>query len=240
MTNWPAPRWCLGALVSLALLLTPAAVAAAESIPQDARAALKRLERISGAPVKLRWNEETGTPALVAGELSGPSNHSPSWIAYTYFERTKRLYGLRQPRQDLVVTGFRVEDGVSHIRLERLVYRTPVWGDGVELEIGPKGVLQRVEGVIHPGLERKLFYRAQHPAIGERQAAEQAAAATGEAPADLGRPKLYYLADRPGTPLVYAVPYGVRADGSAEGHVLVHALTGRAIRTVPASAGRAG
>ncbi|MBB6671534.1 hypothetical protein [Cohnella nanjingensis] len=226
----------VGLLVAFAVLLqSPAASAAAEPVTQEARSALKRLERMSGAPVEMRWNADTGTPALVAGELSGPSDHSPAWIAYAYFERTKRLYGIRSPRQDLVVTGFRMDEGISRIRLERLVYRTPVWGDSVLLEIGPTGVLRRAEGVIHPGLEKKLLYRPQHPAIDATQAAKQAAASVGADRADVGEPKLYYLPDRPGTPLVYAVPYGERPDGGPEGHILVHAVTGRAIRTVPST-----
>lgn len=162
------------------------------------------------------------------GTLSQPSKHTPVWIGYTFLEANKRHLGIRNPRQDLIVTDINeTADQRTLVRFQRYIYRTPVWGDGLTFEIDREGVIRRVEGTVHADLELQLFHRPKHPAVSAGKAGTKA----GEwlrskgLSAKMGEVQAYYLPDRPGVPLVYAVSVG------DEGYVLVHAMTGRVIRS---------
>jgi len=162
------------------------------------------------------------------GFLSEPSKHTSTWIAYTYLAGNKERLGIRNPRTDMVVTGIGSDDrGHTHVHLQRMLYRTPVWGDRLVIEIDEEGIVRQVAGTIHSDLEQRLFHRAMQPAI----SAGRASAIAGQWLQSQQLPDkqlagdalLYYLTDPSGVLLVYAI-------GTDRGNrVLVHALSGRII-----------
>ncbi len=162
------------------------------------------------------------------GFLSEPSKHTSTWIAYTYLADNKNRLGIRDPRTDMVVTKIGSDErGYMHVHLQRMLYRTPVWGDRIIIEIDEEGIVRQAAGTIHPDLEQRLFHRAMHPAI----SAGRASAIAGQWLQSQQLPDrqlagdaiLYYLPDPSGVHLIYAI-------GTDHGnHVLVHALSGRVI-----------
>jgi Zn-dependent metalloprotease len=204
--------------------------AGASSEPdRKAAQALKKLAVESGGTLTYRLNAQTSTPSLVEGTLTKPSRHTPAWIAGTFAERYKALYGLRNPRANLRLseTG-RSQDGKAFVRMEHLLFGTPVYGDSLMFTIDKQGIVRRVEGRIYPHLEKKRFNRPLHAAISPRKAERTAAAAVagqGE-PVDKPAVRLYYLPSRPGMPLVYCVtlPYPDKSET-----VMIHAVMGHVL-----------
>ncbi|MDG0809012.1 hypothetical protein [Cohnella rhizosphaerae] len=205
--------------------LTPIAVADA-----DPYAALKRLSAGGGTSLKIRMDDRTQTPALLAGALSKPSKHSPAWIALEFANKTKRIYGIQSPHSTMRVAEISGHSAsIVRVRLVHLLYKTPVWGDELRIDIDRDGIIRRVEGRIHPNLAKATLNRPRHAAVSRAEAVRIAAAATGIGRADAGRAEVrpYYLPDRAGIPLVYAVTF--QRSGQPPLHLTIHALTGRVI-----------
>ncbi|MCY9667522.1 hypothetical protein M5X11_21820 [Paenibacillus alginolyticus] len=57
---------------------------------------------------------------------------------------------------------------VIHVRMQHIIYKIPVWGDELVVEINPHGVIERVEGKVHPDLAQKTFNRPMHAGISEK------------------------------------------------------------------------
>jgi len=164
------------------------------------------------------------------GFLSEPSKHTSTWIAYAFLEHNKRRLGIRRPHSDLVVTEIGVDDPArTRIHLQRMLYRTPVWGDRLVIEIDDEGIVRQVAGTLHPRLEQRLLHQEMHPAISASRASDIARhwlqsqqlpdtdrRLTGDA-------LLCYLPDPSGVRLVYAI------GADRGGRLFVHARSGRVI-----------
>jgi len=170
----------------------------------------------------------TPSPEIAwSGSLSAPSAHTPEWIGYRFLESRKREFGLRNPRADMKVTGTaRLPDGGTRIVYQRYIFRTPVWGDSLSIDIDRHGVIRRVTGRIHANLLADIFHRPKPPVLSAYRAAAKASEwlKSMKIAAAIGSVSACYLPDRPGVPLVYLV--------SLEGgrRLFVHAQTGRVIR----------
>ncbi|WP_127579739.1 hypothetical protein [Paenibacillus koleovorans] len=201
---------------------------------------MKQLSEQSGGALDVEWNDSTGTPRLLKGRLSAPSEHTPEWIAGEFVRDYRALYGLSDPDQELVVSAVDRSDP-EHIRVlvRHELLHTPVWGDTLRMEINHQGVIQRVEGEIHPELAkqslqqimRQTFSEEQAIAVAEAYMIERQLSRAASKP-DVAR---YYLPTRAGTPLVYAVRFApAQQEGTDGGRlVLVHALTCRVIHDEP-------
>ncbi|UVI27556.1 hypothetical protein [Paenibacillus spongiae] len=214
----------------IALLSHQGAYAA--DIPPKARASLRSLIKESHDPVEIYWNETTNTPAILTGELSRPSMHTPEWIAYKYLNKTKVLYGLRFPNRDMKIMGVdRSNPGFVQVKLQHMLFQTPVWGDSITIDIDEDGVIRRVQGRVHADMEKKLFYRRKHASIPIKKAAAIARDALRHDPDAAGPLSLqaYYLPTRPGTPLIYAATVRNRQTG-VETNLFIHAITGHVIK----------
>lgn len=175
-----------------------------------------RTEAVTAENPEIHWT----------GFLTEPSKHTSAWIAYSYLADNKKRLGIRDPRTDMVVTGIGSDErGHARVHLQRMLYRTPVWGDRLVIEIDEEGIVRQVAGTIHPDLERRLFHRAMHPAIssGRASAIARQWLQSQQLPDKqlAGDALLCYLPDPSGVRLVYAI-------GTDRGHhVFVHALSGR-------------
>ncbi|UJF33852.1 hypothetical protein [Paenibacillus hexagrammi] len=207
---------------------------AAAGVPKDAPGALRQLQGTSGQAMKIEWNEATGTPAALIGNLTVPSKHSVPYIAYELMDRLKNVYGIRDPHKELriaeVVTS---AEGVSFVRLQHLLFGTPVWGDELIMEIDTRGVVKRLTGTIYPSLNKQLFNRPMVAAISKQQALQRAALSSPHQLAAFtdSKPEVsaYYLPTRSGTPLVYVVTFSGAISHSAAQPIMIHALTGNVI-----------
>ncbi|MBB3113866.1 Zn-dependent metalloprotease [Paenibacillus phyllosphaerae] len=205
----------------------------AEASPQ-ASALKHKLEQQLGAYgriQKIEIDSDLGTPALLSGVLSKPSRHTPEWIAYDFLREVRTHYGLIHPlREMLVKEKTSSTDGGSIVKLQQLLFNTPVYGGQLEIQVDRDGVVRRVEGTVYPGLEEKLFHRRTYPVVSSKKAVRLAKASyRGEGELS-SKPVVtrYYLPDRPGTPLVYEVIFEIEGAPSPY-RVLIHAVMGHII-----------
>ncbi|GMK42759.1 hypothetical protein PCCS19_58190 [Paenibacillus sp. CCS19] len=178
----------------------------------------------------ISWNESAGTPSLITGALSNPSRHSPGWIAYEFVTANKKLYGLRNPKQDLVITQTTKSDsGDAIVEFKRVLFGTPVWGDVLAITIDSSGIVTRAEGIIHPNLEKRLFHRAHHAAVTPHQALSIAMKQVLPTVCTL-KPEIqtYYYPLQASVPLIYAVAL-CASDPHNQAYTLIHSLSGRII-----------
>lgn len=206
--------------------------AAAEDLTGAAKRVLQRLERESGDTFTIHWNQNTNTPSLLEGQLSKPSKHTPQWIAFEFLDKTKALYGLKNPRRDMQVTEVsRSSDNMLQVRLQRFLYKTPVWKDELVIQINKQGIIQRVMGRIYPNLEEKTFNRSMHAVYSKKKAITIALSFANADREKLEEPvaDMYYLPSRAGTPLIYVVNFKSRGSDNEYQKVFIHSLTGRVI-----------
>ncbi|MDQ0193239.1 hypothetical protein [Paenibacillus wynnii] len=200
----------------------------AQEKPPKATSVLNQLEKDSHGTMNVKWNPNVNTPSLITGKLSLPSKHSPEWIARGFLNKLRTLYGLQNLSRDLKAVKVEKKTNVIRVHFQHLLFQIPVWKDQLIVEMSSDGVIRKVEGTIHPNLERQLFHRPMHAAISEKQAIRRA---KGLIPRELAKePEVesYYLPTRPGTPLVYAVKLQyVTPDKTTL--TLIHSLTGRII-----------
>nr|WP_240421776.1 hypothetical protein [Paenibacillus periandrae] len=207
----------------------------ANEIPPMAEKVLQEFAQNNGQLTEVSWNNETQTPALLRGQFTQPSHHSLIWIAYESINRLKSLYGLSNAQRDLKV----IEIGDStlnnrFVRFQHMLFKTPVWGDELVVEIDHKGIAHKIYGTIHPKLNQKLFNRPMIAAVSENQAIRIALGSLAESLSSISHTEAtkYYLPTRKGIPLVYVIKIQFNDPELKEQTILVHALTGN---VVPAS-----
>lgn len=223
-------------IVAASLLFAgPRFAAAMPDLSFKAETALKRLHETSGGTISIRWNEGAGTPYSIQGRLSMPSRHTPPWIAYSFMNEVRALYGIISPERDLKITQIRqTPTGSVLVGLQRYLFGTPVLGDSLMIEIGEDGVVRGVEGTIHPNLEKNKIHQSIKPAFTEKQAVRIALASLPSGHTIAGEPsvQLYYLPARKGTPLVYMVSATLEAKSGPDisRRIFVHSTMGHIVQ----------
>ena len=235
MNRWTKPLWYAGLLAASLIIAPASAESVAPELDRQSRNLLQHLEAESGGTLSVRWNERTCTPSVLEGRLSKPSNHSPQWIATEFVRRVKNLYGLENPNHAMRVVEVERRSDSTRVRMEHLLYGTPVWGDELSVHIDGHGIIRRVEGTIHPRLEKQLFHRPLRPAISAHKATAKALAAVKDQGTLAGPPeaRLYYLPSRSGTPPVYVVTIRFVERDAGDRQLFIHGITGRVIASIP-------
>lgn len=218
--------WNLILFMSLSL---PNLVPVAENIEisKSSQRLLESLRIESENTLQLKWNALTQTPELLSGNLTKPSAHSPEWITYRYLEKIKRLYGLKHVESDLKVSSLDKSGYSTRVVLQRQLFRNPVCGDQLVVELNSSGVVQRINGTIHAGLEEKRLGRPMYPAVSIEDAKQ--IALTYNTSLKTSKPIneiSCYLPTRNGIPLVLVLTY--EKDGEPVS-IMIHSMTGRII-----------
>ncbi|TBL80411.1 hypothetical protein [Paenibacillus thalictri] len=196
-------------------------------LPKRSREVLQNIRKESNNTLSVKWNEATGTPEVISGTLTKPSLHSPGWISYDYLHKIKELYGIKRVNEDLKIVHIDKSENMIKVYLQRQLFKKPVYGERMIVEIDPNGSILRIEGVLHPELEKKRLGRPMYPAV----TLDEAKKAAFESDDSMRVSKsLYtescYLPDREGVPLVYVFHYEKNGRPAS---IKVHALTGRVI-----------
>ncbi|MEX2415559.1 MAG: hypothetical protein WD424_05395 [Paenibacillaceae bacterium] len=209
------------------LFISPNLFAIANELPQS-KWSIQSLDKKSGGTLQVEWNKQTNTPSLLTGALSRPSKHSPEWITYEFLKQVKSIYGLRNPNRDIKIIKVERSHDIIHVHIQRLLFGTPVWGDLLVVSMDIDGVIRRVEGTIHPDLEKQLYNRPMHPAFSKKKAVEKAKAGVQWELANEPKVETYYLTTLPGTPLIYVVQLQYRTPDRRT-TTMIHSLSGRII-----------
>ncbi|MBD0382294.1 hypothetical protein [Paenibacillus sedimenti] len=212
-------------------ITTTSLFVSAKEIPEEAQKVLHNFIQEGGQTLEIEWNEITDTPSNLHGRLTQPSSHTSTWIAYELLNRFKTLYGISNPYRDLKVAAVTTSDDLHIVRLQHLLFNTPVWGDQLVIEIDKAGIVHRISGTIYPRLDKQLFYRPMVAAISEKKAVQIAVDALRDKVTlfTTAETSLYYLPTRKGNPLVYAVTFRFRNQPAKTLTTMVHALTGKII-----------
>lgn len=221
-------RLVFSLFMTATLLISPLQNAKAIEKPSKMHPQLEQLSKKSNGTFEMLWNSDTNTPFKISGRLSQPSKHSPEWIAYEFLNNYKKLYGLRNPKQDTKAVSVERYNGKTFVKLQHLLFGIPVLEDWLTIEINNEGIIERIEGTVHPYLEKRLFNRPMHPAVSKKQAIKIAKQMIHDELVTELKVETYYMANRPGTPLIYAVTIQSRVQERPV-TTLIHSLTGRII-----------
>lgn len=198
---------------------------------KPARRAMEQMNAESGGTLHIEWNAATKTPALLSGQLTKPSNHTPEWIAFEFLKKVKLVYGLKRVNENMKVTYVeRERSDKTLVMMQRQLYGKPVCGDELIVEMDKSGVIRRVEGTIHADLEQKRLNRPMYPAIsGDEAAAAASRYVDGLHRAEDANVQACYLPNREGVPLIYVVSFSRTENGGPASLIRIHSLTGRVI-----------
>ncbi|NOU69431.1 hypothetical protein GC096_36045 [Paenibacillus sp. LMG 31461] len=215
-------------ILSLSISL-PNLMPAAENIEisQRSQRILESIRAESENTLQVKWNPVTQTPELLDGNLTKPSAHSPGWITFRYLEKIKRLYDLKQLDQDLKIISIDKSATSTKVTMQRQLYKNPVCGDQMIVELDRSGVVQRINGTIHAGLEEQRLGRPMYPAISLEDAKQKANIhdATLKTTNPIHEVSCY-LPTRKGIPLVHVLTY---EKGGRQVSIRIHSMTGRII-----------
>jgi Zn-dependent metalloprotease len=188
---------------------------------------LQTMRKESNNTLVVQWNPATKTPATISGQLTQPSLHSPGWIAYEYIGKIKELYDLKRVKEQLAVIRIDETDQGHIVHLQRQLFKKPVCGEQLIVKIAPSGVIQRIEGTMHPQLEKRRLGRPMAPAFSKEEAKKLALASEQTiATSQILRIESCYLPDREGVPLVHQVHFEKNGRPAT---MTIHSLTGRII-----------
>ncbi|MCY9692264.1 hypothetical protein [Paenibacillus alginolyticus] len=188
---------------------------------------LESIRTESENTLQVKWNTVTQTPELLSGNLTKPSAHSPGWITYRYLEKIKKLYGLKHVESDLKISTIDKYNTFTKVVLQRQLFKNSVCGDQLVVQLDRSGVVQRINGTIHAGLEEKRLGRPMYPAVSVEDAKQ--IALTYDTSLKTSKPineVSCYLPSRNGIPLVRVLTY--EKDGRAV-PITIHSMTGRVI-----------
>ncbi|MGO4496211.1 hypothetical protein AB4114_09880 [Paenibacillus sp. 2RAB27] len=116
----------------------------------------------------------------------------------------------------------------TKVTLQRKLFKHTVCGDQLVVELDQTGVVQRISGTVHPGLEEKRLGRPMYPAVSVEDAKRTAVAYdTSLMPFKPISEVSCYLPSRNGIPLVHKLTY--EKDGQLI-TIMIHSMTGRIIQ----------
>ncbi|MNQ67165.1 hypothetical protein D3C85_816750 [compost metagenome] len=196
-------------------------------ISKQSQRILESIRSESDNTLQIKWNTVTRTPELLTGNLTKPSAHSPGWIANRYLEKIKPLYGLKHVESDLKISTIEKSTTFTKVILQRQLFRNPVCGDQLVVELDESGVVRRIHGTIHANLKEKRLSRPMYPAVSIEEA--KRIAITHDASLRTSKPiheVSCYLPNRSGVPLVHVLTYEIEGRTVP---ITIHSLTGRVI-----------
>lgn len=197
------------------------------SISKKSSELLEKIRMQSDYSLSLKWNPQTQTPALLSGNLTIPSQHSPGWIAYEYLDKIKMLYGLKRVEEDLSIVSVELANTSTSVYMQRMLFNRPVCGEQLLVELDRSGVIKRIEGTLHPDLEQKRLRRPMYAAITIEEA-KQVALSFDQTlkESDLISSDTCYLPTREGIPLVHRITFEKEKSPVSYN---VHSMSGRII-----------
>jgi len=159
--------WCL-------LTLLGGAFAGAAVAPLDSRTTAQ-LSAELGAPVKVSYSRATGAASFLRvapGPLAdlAPLAGSPDERARSFFASQASLFGIRDERTELFLTGTKSEaSGQKHLTYDQFYRGVPVFAGELRAHFDGAGRLQGVNGNFVPGIDLAVA-----PVIDARWASERA------------------------------------------------------------------
>ena len=117
---------------------------------------LEAFGTVPGGQVQVFWDDELGTPSLIAGDVAttAADTDAPEAKAMAFFDAFAELYEMSDPASELVLyeTG---EDalGMTHLRYNQVYEGVRVSGAELVVHIATDGGITAVNGAYVPGLE---------------------------------------------------------------------------------------
>lgn len=128
-----------------------------------------------GQTAVVRYDQDTGAPAFVTGDVTVASAGSPEEAAYAFLDTSSELYSLKDHRAELKVRDAESDSlGMSHVRLDQVYRGIPVYGADLAVHVAASGNIVAANGKYIPGIDIPV-----EPAIAGSEAAVVARAAFG-------------------------------------------------------------
>lgn len=103
--------------------------------------ALDELKKIS-PEADVHWDEKTGTPSRIRGQLSDSMKGNPESVALMFLENHKVLFGLKKPSEELQLKKINVDEaGNRHIRFQQKYHDTQVFRCEIIVHLGSDNVV---------------------------------------------------------------------------------------------------
>jgi Zn-dependent metalloprotease len=193
----------LGWIAALALLLA-LGVSLTLSISQASplsgpRRAFRDLQSQAAAPLAVRWEPRTNTPAFLRGALpyvlDAAEKAAPATGAIHFLNRYRALFRMTDPASELTLMKADKDAlGQTHVRLSQVYQGVPVFDHSLYVHIDREGRVMGVNGGYEPGLAL-----AVKPGVTAETAEGLALQATGSASAKpIGAPQLGVYVDDQG------------------------------------------
>ncbi|MHB1381471.1 MAG: M4 family metallopeptidase [Thermoleophilia bacterium] len=123
-----------------------------------------------GQTAVVRFDQDTGTPAFVTGDVAVAGANGPEEAAYAFLDTNRGLYAMKEPRAELLVRDTESDSlGMSHVRLDQVYRGIPVYGADLAVHVDASGNISAVNGKYIPGIDI-----AVEPRIDEAGAAASA------------------------------------------------------------------
>ena len=230
----------LGVMLSCSLpfgqetIVPPSSPSPTPSLSPEQQEAFERLSADSQVPAEV--SVEYGFPRYLTMELPAASS-DPVEAALIYFETYADLYGLKDPRNELVFQGTLPSAVGTAVRFSQKLHSLPVYASDIIVHINPDGLIHTVNGAIQPwvAMETQPKLRAVEAAtIAAQDAGDSSLVSVGEPTLAIYSPVILALsAEKP--LLVWQINLGYE---SAEGRLpvyfyLVDAITGTVVLAEP-------
>jgi bacillolysin len=125
-----------------------------------------------GGQVEIRWDDQTGTPSLIAGDIAtaaAPDGSSEA-VAMSFFETYAPLYRMTDPEAELALQEVSQDDlGMTHVRYAQTYQGIQVFGADLVAHMTAEGKVTAVNGTYLPDLDL-----SPQPAISPEAALETA------------------------------------------------------------------
>ena len=196
--------------------------------------ALERLSADSQAPPEV--SAEYEIPRYITMELPAAST-DPLEAAWIYFETYADLYGLRDPRNELIFQRPITSAVGTAMRFSQELHGLPVYASDIIVHINPNGLIHTVNGAVQPWVEMEIQPRlraAEAVSIAAQDAGDPSLVGVGEPALTIYSPVVLALsAEKP--LLVWQINLGYEpTQGRVPVYIyLVDAMTGTVVLAEP-------
>ncbi|MDP3878774.1 MAG: DUF4332 domain-containing protein [Dehalococcoidales bacterium] len=126
---------------------------------RDQQHAFDSLKKID-ANAEISWDERSGTPARLRGNLTPPRDGEPESIAREFVSANSRLFAIRAPETELRLKDIVTDrQGNRHIRYQQMYRDMPVFGGELVVHLSADNIIKGTNGRFIPGIDLPAIRR---------------------------------------------------------------------------------
>lgn len=120
---------------------------------RDQQRAFENLKKVD-ANAEVVWDERSGTPIRLRGNLTAPGEGEPEGIARQFISANNRLFAMKAPEKELRLKDIVTDrQGNRHIRFQQMYGELPVFGSELIVHLNGQNVIKGTNGRLVPSIE---------------------------------------------------------------------------------------